>query len=347
MTLNSVLILTALLLSRSAETPINARVESSLLSASENIRQLAFDGDKKTCFISAQNLGAGDHFTLLLNQPAEVYSIVVETGKPDGTDLLEGAALEVSADGKSFQELARFTKGIARGAPKTKQVQAIRIRSLRAQQNPLVIREIILDSTPLVAVFKYPIEFIIQVSDAPEMKEWAEKAARACEQAYAMINEELKSDGFKPRRVITMELKKDYDGVAATSGGHIWGAVKFFKEHPDDIGAMIHETVHNVQAYRGNSAPGWLVEGIADYVRFFKWEPAKPQPLTRSRARYDGSYRITAAFLAFIVDQYDKAFVRKLNAIIREGRYKEEVFKELTGKTLLELNEEWRAGLKP
>src|SRR5205807_2638085 len=100
-------------------------------------------------------------------------------------------------------------------------------------------------------VFKYPVEFAIDVRDAPEMKDWAEKTARVCERQYPMICEELRSDGFTPRTVITMTLRNDYNGVAATSGGRITGSVKYFKAHPDDVGAMVHETVHCVQSYRG------------------------------------------------------------------------------------------------
>ena len=55
-----------------------------------------------------------------------------------------------------------------------------------------------------MAVFRYPVEFLVDVSDAPEMKEWAEKAARVCERQYAMINEELKSDGFRPPTLVRM-----------------------------------------------------------------------------------------------------------------------------------------------
>lgn len=347
MNLNRIIPLIILTFTSRVDTPPAVTIESSLGSAAEQIRQLTFDGDPETFFASEKNPSRDDHFTLSFDKPAAVKSIVVMTGRPDGTDQLNMALLEISEDGKTFRQLARFSGGTARGTPKVKTIQAIRIKPSRSLQHPLVIREIVLESDSPAATFKYPIEFIVDVSDAPEMKEWAEKAARACEQAYLMINEELKSDGFKPRRVITMELKNDYDGVAATGRGRIVGSVKFFKEHPDDVGAMIHETVHNVQAYRGRNAPGWLVEGIADYVRFFKWEPVKPQPLTRSRARYDGSYRITAAFLAYLVDQHDKEFVRKLNTIIREGKYQEETFKELTGKTLQELGEEWKSTLKP
>jgi hypothetical protein len=146
-----------------------------------------------------------------------------------------------------------------------------------------------------------------------------------------------------------MTLKKDYRGVAATGGTRITGAVTWFKRHPDDVGAMVHETVHVVQAYRygrgGNRNPGWLVEGIADYIRFFKYEPGKAGPVKADR-HYDGSYRVTATFLNYVSEKYDKELVRKLNAAMRQGKYTDDLFKDATGKTLQELDDEWRATLK-
>ncbi|HQU46327.1 MAG TPA: basic secretory protein-like protein, partial [Pirellulales bacterium] len=129
-------------------------------------------------------------------------------------------------------------------------------------------------------------------------------------------------------------------------GEHIVGSVKYFKEHPDDVGAMVHETVHVVQRYRGRRNPGWLVEGVADYVRFFKFEPGNLGRIDARRAHYDRSYRVSAAFLAYLVETYDKDLVRKLNRLLRAGEYRAEVFQELTGKTLDELDGEWRATLQ-
>ena len=54
---------------------------------------------------------------------------------------------------------------------------------------------------------------------------------------------------------------------------------------------------------------------------------------------------MTAAFPAYAAEKYDKDLVRKLNHVMREGNYKEEIFKELTGKTVQELDEEWRTSL--
>ncbi len=167
-----------------------------------------------------------------------------------------------------------------------------------------------------------------------------------CERAYPMINEELKSDGFKPPRLVRMTLKSSYDGVAMAGGGRITGSVRYFKDHPDDVGAMVHETAHIVQRYRTRGNPGWLVEGIADYVRFFKYEPGKIGRINANRARYNGSYRVTAAFLAYLTEKYDRELVRKLNKVMREGEYEAAIFKQLTGKNLQDLDKEWRATLR-
>jgi hypothetical protein len=329
---------------RPVARPATAVVESSLATGNNQIRQFAFDGDPDTFFASEKDAAKGDHFTLTFDAPARVKSVRVLTGRPKGGDALGSGVVEVSADGKAFEELAAFADGTAAGAPKGA-VKAIRIRVTDDLKHPLVIREIAVDADPAVAVFLYPIEFVVDVSDAPDMKDWAARAARVCERQYPMICAELASDGFKPLTVIRLALKSDYTGVAAAGGGRITGSVKYFKANPNDVGAMVHETVHCVQLYRARNNPGWLVEGVADYIRFFKYEATKPRPLSPERAKYDGSYRVTAAFLAFVADRYDPQIVRKLNAIMREGKYKVDVWKELTGKSVEELAREWQNAL--
>ncbi len=328
------------------EPPVAAIIETTLRTASGQIRQFAFDGDGDTCFVSDQTPCSTDHFTLVLDRTVAVKSIVVTTGRPDGNDRLEAGSLEASEDGTTFSEIMKLVDGVARGELRGRKIRAVRIRPRAELKRPLAIRELAIESEPAVAVFKYPIEFIVDVTDAPEMREWAEKVAAVCERAYPMINEELKAEGFKPPHLVTMTLKKDFRGVAAASGTRITGSVKFFSDHPDDVGAMVHETVHVVQRYRSRTNPGWLVEGVADYVRFFKYEPGKLGRINPERARYNGSYRVTAAFLAYLNGTYDQEIVRKLNRVMREGQYREEVFKELTGKTVQELGEEWKATLR-
>jgi hypothetical protein len=331
--------------------PVAATIETTLATTrgitSGPIRQFAFDGDPSTFFASESKPGASDHFTLVFDQPVALRSIALITGSPDGHDALEAGRLEYSADGTEFGLLANVTAGTLRVDPRISGVRAIRISPAKDLAHPLVIRELTVESDPPVAVFAYPIEFVVDVTDAPELKDWAEKVAAECARYYPTINEELKSDGFRPPHLIRMTLSSRYNGVAAAGGGRITGSVKYFKNHADDVGAMIHETTHIVQHYRGRGNPGWLVEGVADYVRFFKYEPGKIGPINAERAHYNRSYRVTAAFLAYVTEKYDAQLVLKLNKLMREGQYKEDIFKELTGKTLPELDEEWRATLRP
>jgi Peptidase of plants and bacteria len=142
-----------------------------------------------------------------------------------------------------------------------------------------------------------------------------------------------------------MVLKKSYRGVAAASKERIVGSAEYFQRRPQDVGAMVHETVHVVQHYPARKNPGWLTEGIADYIRSFKFEPGTLGPINADRAHYNGSYHVSAAFLAYVSEEYDKQLIGKLNAACRQGKYQDEIFKQPTGKTLAELDEEWRASL--
>jgi hypothetical protein len=336
---------------KSSADAVLAVVESTLKTDGDHIRQFVLDGDSQTYFASDGNPTASDSLTVVLDKSVALKSIAVATGQPDGHDKLDAGVLEVSQDGKEFKPLATFTDGAAKSDGGAKQVKAIRVRPSEDLKHPLVIREIAIDSTPPLATFKYPVEVAVDVSDVPDMKHWADKCARICERAYPMLNEELASDGFKPAHLITMTFKKDARALAATGGTHITGRAKWFQDHPDDFGAMVHETAHVVQAYRygrgGNRNPGWLVEGIADYVRFFKYEPGKIGPLRNpDRMHYTDAYRTTARFLNYVTEKYDKQLVKKLNAAMRQGKYSDDLFKDYTGKTVTELDDEWRASMK-
>jgi hypothetical protein len=329
---------------------VAATVETSLSTAPGQVRQFAFDGKADTFFASAQDAGRDDHFTLVFDEPVAVTSVAVATGRPQGGQQLDAGVLEVSADGHRFEELAPFADGAARGQPEGRWVQAVRVRSTINLKHSLAVREFTIESDPPVQVFKYPIEFVADASNVPEMREWLEKAARVCERAYPLINEELPGPGFKPGRVITIGLTTNYDEARlaqAVGGGRITGSAPWFKEHPDDVGALVHTTVYFVQRYPFGWNPPWLEQGVADYVRFFKFEPGKLPPRDPDRARYDGGYKDTAAFLAYLTQKYDHHIVRKINQVLREGEFREEIFQELTGKTVQQLGEEWRDSLRP
>ncbi|AMV26308.1 basic secretory protein [Gemmata sp. SH-PL17] len=323
---------------------VQAAIESSLPTAGGRIRQFAFDADPATYFASDRNPTKTDHLTLTFDRPVTLKSVAVVTGRPNGDDVLTDGVLEVSADGIAFESAANFEKGKAT-ADVGRSVKAVRVRPTADLKAPLVVREFTINTEPRVVTFRYPVEFTLDVTDAPEMREWAEKVVRVCERQYPMICDLLASEGVRPPTQIRMTFRASYNGVAEAGGGRITGSVKYFKSHPEDVGAMVHETAHCVQNYRARGLPGWLVEGIADYVRFWKFEPGTAGRLNPERAKFDASYRTSAAFLAFVADKYDSQLVTKLNALMREGKYNVGAWKTLTGKTVEELNQEWRQSL--
>ena len=100
------------------------------------------------------------------------------------------------------------------------------------------------------------------------------KAKTLVEKWYPIINNLLKTDGFTPPSKVKIVFKKDMKGVAYTSGNTITIAGDWIKKSPNDYGMVVHELTHVIQQYRRTKrTDGWLVEGIADYVRFFKYEP--------------------------------------------------------------------------
>lgn len=184
----------------------------------------------------------------------------------------------------------------------------------------------------------------IDGSETPELKDWIEKKLRpAAETWYPKIAEFLASDGFAAPARLSVTFRKEMDGVAYTAGTRVVCAGPWFSKNLEGeaVGAVIHELVHVVQQYgraRGQPNPGWLVEGVADYVRWFLYEPRhlRPRP-DPARTRYTDSYRVTAAFLNYLTETQDPRIVPKLNAAMREGRYRPELWKELTGRTVDEL----------
>ena len=149
-------------------------------------------------------------------------------------------------------------------------------------------------------------------------------------------------------------------GVAATSGTRIRCAAEWFRRNLEGeaVGAVFHELVHVVQQYgrarRSNPnatrAPGWLTEGIPDYLRWFVYEPqTRGAEITRrniGRARYDASYRISANFLNWVTEKYSRDLVKDLNAALREGKYSEDLWKQSTGQSLAELGEAWKKAME-
>ncbi|MCE9553551.1 MAG: hypothetical protein K8T91_09280 [Planctomycetes bacterium] len=189
------------------------------------------------------------------------------------------------------------------------------------------------------------VEMVFDVSETPALQPWVDAKLRpACLKWYPIIAKMLESNGFRAPRNVTLIFHKDMPVPAATLGTRVHCNARWLQQtlEGEAIGAIIHELVHVIQHYGrmrvGNPNPVWLVEGVADYIRWFHYEPKtlRPHP-DPARAKYTDSYRTTAAFLNYLVEKHDPAMVAKLNEAMRTGRYHDELWKQFTGKSVDQL----------
>jgi hypothetical protein len=175
---------------------------------------------------------------------------------------------------------------------------------------------------------------------------YAAKAKAIVTEWYPRIVEILGAQKATPLKNVTIYMDTQMDIPAATGGDTIHVSVRYVEKHPDDTGMIVHELTHAVQGYPKYD-PVWLVEGIADYVRFFHYEPEAKRPHPNpAKAHCRDSYRVTGAFLDWACRTYDVDLVKKLDAALKADTYTEDLFKKLTGKTLDQLDMEWIASLK-
>lgn len=170
---------------------------------------------------------------------------------------------------------------------------------------------------------------------------------------YPIILADLPTNGFVPPQRYTITLEANGKGVAYTSGLHVVVNAKWIETEVakgpqnESLGALVHESVHVAQQYynvKGDEhAPVWLREGIADYIRWWKYETAatrRPFTLRKpdgEKVSYKDGYHTTAAFLEYLAKNYDHEIVVKLNTSGRMGTYSDALFHQYTGKTLDEL----------
>lgn len=162
---------------------------------------------------------------------------------------------------------------------------------------------------------------VIDTSETPDLKEWAHRElVPIAMEWYPRLVELLPSEGYEPPKKWSITFKAGMPGVADTGGTRIRCAADWFRANlqGEARGAVFHEMVHVIQQYgrsrpaqgngpgprRGRSAPGWLVEGLTDYWRWYHFEPdshgADIRPAAAARARYDASYRVTANFIHWV-----------------------------------------------
>ncbi|WP_169539990.1 basic secretory protein-like protein [Niabella aurantiaca] len=145
---------------------------------------------------------------------------------------------------------------------------------------------------------------------------------------------------FNPKAARTVHFKIDsgYTGVAyADAGkGSVCYSAGYLRKHPQDVDVVTHEIMHIIQNYP--SGPGWITEGIADYVRHVYgvnnaaagWALRSPRPETS----YTNGYGDAARFFVWLELRVKKGIVKKLNAAMRSGRYTDRFWIKETHKDI-------------
>jgi hypothetical protein len=326
---------------RPAAAAVEALLYSTMPSTAAHRPEMAMDGDAASYFKSAYGMDDGDDFLVLLSRPIPVRSLRITTGDAPGQDLLTGGFVEVSPDTVTYRRAASFdSTGTAGASLQGAPVMALRIRLDANQGLPtLVIREItIASSVPISHVQAGPGRGFPDLSHVPDpspaLIAWSRRAEAQMESFWPDTDALLYSDGFIPPNMVNVVYRTGpgVTGIAATGGGVMTVNTAWCDQHPDDTPLTVHETAHVVQAYSSYD-PVWLVEGIADYIRWVKFEPEHFHPrINVQRATYHDAYQTTATFLAWCEIHYDSALVTKLNRAVRFGTYTNDLFKEYCGK---------------
>ncbi|MBN6150713.1 Basic Secretory protein [Xanthomonas sp. AmX2] len=158
---------------------------------------------------------------------------------------------------------------------------------------------------------------------------------------HAYPRERAEFNAAAPTRAI-ITIDPGYDGIAYVDSDE-WARMTinpaWLAKHPGDTDLVAHEAMHIVQGYPdyGNDkAPGWLVEGIADYARDrYGVDNAaggwKLPSEVKENHNYDSGYRVSGAFLKWS-DARHPGLVKRLDAALRSGTYTARLWNELTGQ---------------
>lgn len=185
---------------------------------------------------------------------------------------------------------------------------------------------------------------VSQVEDDPQLVQWGQDAQSLITEWHPRLCNLLQSPEFEPPNQIRLVIQASEDGVGHTRGTTIVISSKWIQDHPEDVGLIIHELTHVIQNYR-RRVPGWVTEGIADYIRWAIYE-GKPQhwfrPPDKAHGYRDG-YRVAAGFFLWLEGEKAPGIVSRLNTAARGGEYHDALFEDTSGQTLDELWEEYRA----
>jgi len=216
---------------------------------------------------------------------------------------------------------------------------------------------------------------LVDAACAADARDYALKSNALVAEWYPKINQELYGAEHKPSYGdILLIFEPDLKVPAFASRNQIHASCSYIPVMKDDYRAMlIHELSHVVQAYPpAPSGTGWIVEGIADYVRHKYFEKdikvtlrmnedgrlygyGETEPYFHSIQDnridltvngYQQSYTVASSFLFWLESKKNPKIVQELNLAFSQGTYSPELFRQICGKPLDELWAEFVAASK-
>lgn len=149
---------------------------------------------------------------------------------------------------------------------------------------------------------------------------------------YPVVADALAMPEYAPSTSVTVTVG-DFGGSTLTSGTTILIDQTWARASQTDLGAIVHEIAHVVQS--GITAPGWLIEGVADQVRGYIYQDIS-MPVPGPGQSYLDGYRTSAYFLEWMERDYGP-MLHDLNVVAHSGGYSDSFFVDWTGKNLDQL----------
>jgi hypothetical protein len=181
----------------------------------------------------------------------------------------------------------------------------------------------------------------VDANQSPDLYDVAAKIADVCKSAYPQIVQKLSPALSASPHPLTFTSSGFSNGAVAYTtfaSGSIIISIPYLHSQPNDMGLVVHELTHVVQGYANVTVPSWIVEGMADYMRFdLGYSTSWSYQHCDAKSRYTSGYNCAAAFLKYIQINYMSYLIKDLHNTIRAGKYTSVFFSGNTGKTLDQL----------
>ena len=183
---------------------------------------------------------------------------------------------------------------------------------------------------------------ILNTEEVPSQANWGIAAKNLIEKWDPPVLDMLGVNLSTAIDTVFLTLRNVEEGIVLPDGNNIDVTSFWMNLHSEDIGLIVHELVHVHQDYL-HFEPGWITEGIADYIRwgFYDYKPLDWFPADTTLDGYTCSYRITGGFFLWLKNIKSKGIVKILDKAMKSSEYSDSIFAEQTGLSLTQLWKEY------